>query len=280
VNVVAPGGTVCRTANGTCDVAETCSGTAGQACPADGFTPAETPCDDDADQCTIDECDGNGTCAFVTGVAVCGDGDVDATCGEQCDDSNTNPGDGCSATCQIEGELACAPAPRSDCRRPIVSGKSSLQLRNGTTQAKDAVKWKWLAGARTTVPEYGDPTTATDFQLCVYDASGLIVDATAPAGGNCAGKPCWKATGTSGFKYKNKTLVPDGLQQLVLRAGADGKAKIMLAGRGALLALPSVAGVAQPVTVQIQNGTGRCWEAVYSAPAQLASPTQLKDRAD
>jgi cysteine-rich repeat protein len=34
---------------------------------------------------------------------VCGDGNIGP--GEQCDDSNTNAGDGCSATCQIEGAV-------------------------------------------------------------------------------------------------------------------------------------------------------------------------------
>jgi cysteine-rich repeat protein len=32
---------------------------------------------------------------------MCGDGIVDS--GEQCDDGNTTPGDGCSASCQTEG---------------------------------------------------------------------------------------------------------------------------------------------------------------------------------
>ena len=33
----------------------------------------------------------------------CGDGVLTVVAGEQCDDGNTNPNDGCSATCQIEG---------------------------------------------------------------------------------------------------------------------------------------------------------------------------------
>jgi len=35
---------------------------------------------------------------------VCGNGTLDA--GEQCDDGNTADGDGCSATCQLEGPIA------------------------------------------------------------------------------------------------------------------------------------------------------------------------------
>ncbi len=279
-DVVTPNGSSCRSATGSCDVAEVCSGTAGQQCPADAFTPAGTSCDEDADTCTIDECDGNGTCGFLANVAVCGDGDVDADCGEQCDDHNTNGGDGCSPTCQLEGELTCASGPLSGCRRPFVSGKASILLKKGATGAKDQIKWKWAAGTRTTLAEYGNPLATTDYQVCVYDQTGLVLDATAPAGGICAGKPCWKPTGLSGYRYKNKSLAPDGIHQLALRTGADGKAKIQLAGRGALLAVPATAGLSQPVTVQIHSSIGRCWEAVYSVPASAQTATQFKDKAD
>jgi cysteine-rich repeat protein len=34
--------------------------------------------------------------------AVCGDGTTNSSAGEQCDDNNTTPGDGCSATCTLE----------------------------------------------------------------------------------------------------------------------------------------------------------------------------------
>ena len=61
---MSPAGTECRAATGTCDVAEECSGTALVACPADGFTPADTPCDYDVNVCTIDVCDGSGMCVL------------------------------------------------------------------------------------------------------------------------------------------------------------------------------------------------------------------------
>jgi cysteine-rich repeat protein len=39
----------------------------------------------------------------VAGAPVCGNGLAAASCGETCDDGNTEGGDGCSATCQLEG---------------------------------------------------------------------------------------------------------------------------------------------------------------------------------
>ena len=51
----------------------------------------------DFDACQID------VSQSLTGVPLCGNGTLNS--GEQCDDSNTNNGDGCSNTCQIESTL-------------------------------------------------------------------------------------------------------------------------------------------------------------------------------
>ncbi len=278
-DVVNPAGTECRVANGTCDVAEQCTGTTGDVCPVDAFTPAETPCDRDADICTIDTCDGSGMCLLDVDAMLCGDGDVDGSCGEQCDDGNVDGGDGCTATCQIESPLECSTVPRIDCRQPFIAGKASLMLKRGTTPDRNLLKWKWLKGSRTTVADLGDPRTTTDYRLCVYDASGLRLTATAPAGGLCGAKPCWAPLGSSGFKYKDKQLLPEGIQQMKLKQGADGKAQIQVAARGILLALPDLTTVTQPLRVQLRNLNGLCWEAVYSAPATHTNAI-FKDKAD
>lgn len=60
--------TVCRPASGPCDVAETCTGTAGD-CPADSFAVAGTSCDLDGSVCTAGSCDGLGQC--IDSVPLC-----------------------------------------------------------------------------------------------------------------------------------------------------------------------------------------------------------------
>src|SRR5262249_4942194 len=149
-----------------------------------------------------------------------------------------------------------------------------------TPSSKDQLKWKWVAGAATTTAELGNPATSTDYQLCVYDSGGRVLSAQAPHAGVCATKACWKASGTSGFKYKDKDLTPNGIAQISLKAGVDGKAKIQVQGRGGFLGMPSLAGLTQPVTVQLQNSTGVCWESVFNAPPTVQSASQFKDRAD
>jgi hypothetical protein len=42
----------------------------------------------------------------------------------------------------------------------------------------------------------GDPLGTDAYALCVYDASeNLLLQMTAPAGGTCGTKPCWKQLG-------------------------------------------------------------------------------------
>jgi cysteine-rich repeat protein len=52
---------------------------------------------------------GMGTGGMGTGglSPLCGDGDVHYSLGEECDDANTTPGDGCSAQCTIEPAASC-----------------------------------------------------------------------------------------------------------------------------------------------------------------------------
>jgi hypothetical protein len=114
---------------------------------------------------------------------------------------------------------------------------------------------------------------------------GLILSAAAPADQMCNAsnpKPCWKAK-THGFDYKDKDLTPNGLEQLKLKEGlVAGKASIQLKGKGALLDDPTIP-LSSPVTVQLFNSDGVCWEAVYSAPFlknTAGPPAQFKDKAD
>ena len=95
----------------------TTNATAGEACD-DGGESATCNADCTAAVCPDakvnhtagEECDDGGqsaSCDANCTAAWCGDGTLNVTAGEQCDDGNTNNGDGCSATCQIEGFTFC-----------------------------------------------------------------------------------------------------------------------------------------------------------------------------
>jgi hypothetical protein len=183
----------------------------------------------------------------------------------------------------------CDAAPLVGCRTPTKAGAASLQIKDNVKDEKDALNWKWAKGAATQLTDFGDPVNgSTAYALCVYDASGgvpaLVVPATVPAGGLCAGKPCWKATKT-GFVFKDKDLKYGGIAQLTLKAGAAGKASVVAKAKGANVPVPALTAAGlfaqdPAVVVQLKNSDGVCWEATYGAPATKNDSTQFKDKSD
>jgi hypothetical protein len=150
----------------------------------------------------------------------------------------------------------------------VTAGKSTLKLKIGSSPEKDQVGWKWASGDVTTKAEFGAPLATTGYAFCLYDATGLLSAAPVPAGETCAGKPCWSEKST-GFNYKDKELSPAGIAQIVLREGlVAGKAKAQVKGKGASLPMPDLPIVNLPLTVQLHNADGECWQAVYGAPSR------------
>lgn len=269
---VVPNGTPCRPSAGQCDVAETCDGV-GTSCPADGAAPDLTPCDD-GEVCTIDDVCTTGVCGGNPDT--CGDGTTQGACGELCDDGNGTSGDGCSATCQPE--FVCTPTPLVGCRTSE-SGKSQLQLKDKSPDTKDQAQWKYGRGAVTPKADFGSPLTTTNYQLCLYANGALVSRAFVPAGGSCAGKPCWKEN-AKGFQYKDKDATPDGVTQLKLKEGTvAGKSQIQVKLKGAYIDMPTLP-LALPVRVQLKNANGVCWETTHSAPAAKNDAVQFKDKND
>ncbi len=240
---------------------------------------------DDGNTVDGDGCDSNCT------PTSCGNGIT--TGGETCDDGNTTGGDCCSASCQVEamgascddGELctiadACdgagscvgAEAPATGCRE---AAKGSLVL-DGKSRK---LVWKWLNGAPTTSADLGNPLGGgTSYALCAYDTaasvSHLVLSARMPPGAGA-----WKALGgPGGFGYRSKSAAPDGLTVATLKAGAAGKARLIVKGKGAALAVPMLPLTQNPtLTVQLKSSAGSCWSQSYAAPARRNDTRQFKD---
>jgi hypothetical protein len=133
----------------------------------------------------------------------------------------------------------------------------------GATRARSRLAWLWTRGAETTLADFGDPTTATDYRLCVYDHAAttpvLVLDVAVPAGGTSDGKPCWRRH-RAGFRFRGKDVAGDGIARVDLEPGRNGKAAIAVHGHGANLPFPALP-LALPVTVQLRASNGACWEA-------------------
>jgi hypothetical protein len=175
-----------------------------------------------------------------------------------------------------------SPARRHRCRgagsHTSPESRPSPQEQLGRRQGPSALEM--VEGQRDRDIDFGAPTTTTGYALCVYEGGpGLALTAGALAGGTCKnGKPCWKASGTKGFKYGDADLTPQGAQKLTLQSGVDGKAKIGFAGKGPLLHMPALDTLTFPLVVQLQGTHDECWAATYMSPlTQDASVVKAKD---
>jgi cysteine-rich repeat protein len=248
---------------------------ADEATCGNGMTdPGETCDDGDLDDC--DGCDSN-----CTPTAACGNG---VTCApEQCDDRNTVGGDCCGATCALEpaaspcddgnactngdacdgaGTCASTAAPEPVCRG-AESGAAVFQLVDRSPDGRDKLTWRWKRGDETLPAALGDPTAATAYTLCAYDASASPqprLRSVVPPGSR------WAEAG-SGFRYRDPAASAGGIRTMRLVPGATGSARVIVRGKGAALSLPTLP-LTAPVDVQLRTDAGECWAATYSAPSR------------
>lgn len=214
----------------------------------------------------------------VSGAASCGDGNLDP--GEDCDDGNTSNDDCCSAVCQVEayghpcvdsdpctangcdGTGGCGILPGCLSPGPPGSknhGRSMLLLKHDAThETGDRLVWKWLRGSgATTIDDLGDPTSTTQYTVCLYAGTSAATIAL-PAGAN------WQAA-AKGFKFKDPSGLPDGAQRALVKSGDFGKPKVFVKGKGANLPDAIAHPLPLPVTVQLVNDTNElCYYAVFN----------------
>jgi uncharacterized delta-60 repeat protein len=159
----------------------------------------------------------------------------------------------------------CDDVPRSICAPVTVAGRGRLQLKRGSTSARDTLTWTWRKGVATPAA-LGDPTTTTDYALCVYDGgtNALLYEESAYAGRTCGTRACWLPRGAAGFVYVDRGGSADGVTKVALKSGADGKSAAMLRAKGERLTLP-VLPLALPTRVQLQASSGTCFDTVFSS---------------
>ena len=249
-NVVAPAGTVCRAAADVCDVAEQCSGTAGQLCPVNAFAPATTVCDADNDVCTLDACNGSGGCLFGS-LRNCEDGNT-------CTQDSCDPQDGCVST----------GTPSNSC---LGSVSALLKIKDSSSDRGDGVKFLWKGGPAL-IPDMGDPTQNTRYELCIYDNRGVRMAMGVDPG------PGWSTSGPpsapNGYKYKDSAALQDGVKILKTRANNLDKARLQLVGKGDALPDNAQLPFQYPITAQLYASDGACWDATFDQTVTFKNDTR------
>lgn len=211
----------------------------------------------DGNACTsADTCDGAGTCDPGTPV-VCNDNDP-------CTQDTCNTGSGCVFT--------AAPRPALSCR---TAAKSTLLIKSNVTTSKDKLVWKWLKGQATTFADFGVfgvPSGTAAYTLCVYSNTGAVLGVTIPTN-----SPNWTVIGANkGYKYKDLSGVPDGVQKALLKAGATGKAKAQVKGKGSNLPTVTLGSLPLPVTAQLVNSENNICYTTSFAAAKKNTTAQFK----
>jgi len=238
--------------SGACDDGNQC--TAGDTCLSGicvgTAVPDGTVCDDFND-CTNDSCQG-GTCTSTNKVdgSPCNDF-FDCTTGETC----------LGGQCQIGAPVVCPACER--CREgtgcfpevfpeaaPEYGLEDFIQLRKTDP---DSAKWKWVASRDLTIGDFGDPTTTSAYEFCVFDllnidpvSNGptLMFAAPVPAGGN------WKQN-ASGFRFKSSDKL-----KVRFKIGKAGKAKILLKAKGPAYSVQYLPPVSNLLSVELRTADG------------------------
>jgi prevent-host-death family protein len=215
--------------------------------------------------------------------ASCDDG-VPCTDGDACTSGSCSSGAPNDSLCAVGetctplgcepsgGPADCPPTPSPDCLTPALANEAILVLKSAPLKPK--LVWRWLKGSATDLATFGDPIESTSYRLCLYtDADGApqLTTYSVPSG------PLWKAVGSAAFKYKDPAGSASGITKLVLKAGADQKAKIQVLGEGPGLAVPSVPADV-PIAVELRNGAA-CWSATFSSTIRNGDG-KLKAKAD
>jgi hypothetical protein len=164
-----------------------------------------------------------------------------------------------------EKPAPCSPTPLPGCRGPTVLGKGLFRFKAGATPEDNVLVWQLERAHAADPVDFGDPFATDSYAFCVYDASSAtqpIIESLAPAGGGCGNFPCWRTVGRARVSYTDKARFAGGLEQILLKPGADGVAGATVRAKRARLTLPEPP-LSLPVTVQLQGAHGECWSGTY-----------------
>ena len=179
-------------------------------------------------------------------------------------------------------DVRCTPVPVS-CA--TAAATSMLVMKDRTPDGRDLVQWKWSAPGAPLPVELGDPTTGDpvsgpNYRFCIYDGtSSHVLGGAAPAGGRCGLKSCWKGLADVKLDYRDRELTPGGIGRLAVRPGGTRAGKLTVKAMGEHLAMPALDALVLPLRVQLQSGTGACWEATFTTPSE-SSAAQFRARSD
>jgi hypothetical protein len=161
----------------------------------------------------------------------------------------------------VDGLGACPPAPTPGCHTAALPGRATLTLKDRSPDKGDSLLWKWVRGDEVQLADLGSPTTSDAYVLCLYEATGKLLDVTVPAAGTCGVNPCWRDLGAAGFKYVNKS--GGAVRKLVLAPGAAGESRVIVKAKGTTLVTPALP-LVPPLEARLLGPAGECWATTFA----------------
>ena len=151
-------------------------------------------------------------------------------------------GDGAGDACDLSSH-GCPHLPLAGCKAPVANGKSLLDVKDKSPDKRDLLVWTWQPGDATLVSDFGDPVNGSDVRVCIYDGASpsFVAGTIAPAGGTCAGKPCWKPVGTKGFQVLRQGALTDRPAELDAAVGGRRQGEDRRPGEGRAARRPGAA---------------------------------------
>lgn len=172
-----------------------------------------------------------------------------------------------------EAHATCPNEPDVTCK---FAGSAALTYSSNAIDAKDKLSFKLSKGATSSAADFGDPTTATTYDVCIYGDTTLLYGMAVPADGDCTDGTCWK-TKSKGPAYADKLGTHDGIVAIALSSPSDGTdtTKVSVKGKGD--ALPDLSlPLPEPIRVQVRNSDGKCWGASFTGAVQDTTKNKLK----
>jgi arylsulfatase A-like enzyme len=153
----------------------------------------------------------------------------------------------------VVAQEPCPVRPRLDCRR---SDRSNLFLKR-VALGKYRIAWRWARGSATSLADLANPTLTTEYAACAYAGLEQSLAFAAPL---IPGTAHWAPIPGDGYFYRD-TVGEGPVEKLVLRAGAQDSARLLLKAAGPVSLPPDPV---LPITIQLINpDSGVCWESIF-----------------
>lgn len=174
-------------------------------------------------------------------------------------DADCGPCEKCSAgKCVWGARTTCTGALPGGARVDVATpGLDTDHLAESYDRRSVKVGWRGVT------PLGFNPLTSDDVGVCLFADGTPVLRAIAPAGGSCAGRPCWKGRPGVAVSYLDKERSPDGISKLQAKASM---VKTVASGTSldtTIHGLPAASFLARDVVMQMHAG-GACAGATMS----------------